>query len=390
MSLQDTLPRTAAVFAEGVERGHHFGGQIAVYQNGSPVINEAFGTLGPGVDDPMTPDHILCWRSAGKPWTAVVVLQLVNEGAFTLDHPIKHWFADDDWHTFVAALPADSALRAAPPTIRELLTHTAGWQPMETGWPDISVDESLRRVLHSPLRDGALPGATAAYDPQAGWLVLGEIIFKTTGLEVAECLQSRVFDAAAVEATLKYSPDRIAQLTDRLAPQFDTNRGATELLPLTTTSALTTSSPGSSSRGPIASLAKLYATLLADRHVWDDDAASGPQSPTLLEPATIGLMTQRHREGLKDLTFHHTIDFGLGVIVNSNRYGAETVPYGFGRHASESAFGHGGAQCAIGFADPERELAVAWVVNGLPGEPRHNKRNREVNSAIYEDLGLAK
>ena len=102
----------------------------------------------------------------------------------------------------------------------------------------------------------------------------------------------------------------------------------------------------------------------------------------------LSLMTRRHREGLFDRTLQHQVDYGLGVILDSNRYGVGTVPYGFGRHCSTSTFGHGGAQCAMGFVDPENELIVAWAANGRPGEPQHQKRNRAINEAIYRDLGL--
>jgi len=29
---------------------------------------------------------------------------------------------------------------------------------------------------------------------------------------------------------------------------------------------------------------------------------------------------------------------------------------------------------------------VAWVLNGMPGEPQHQKRARAMNTAIYQDL----
>ena len=95
------------------------------------------------------------------------------------------------------------------------------------------------------------------------------------------------------------------------------------------------------------------------------------------------------RIGEQDATFRHIIDFGRGVILNSNRYGPTTVPYGYGRGASDSAVGHGGSQCSIAFADPRYELVVAWAANGRPGEGQHQRRNRALNDAIYEDLGFS-
>jgi CubicO group peptidase (beta-lactamase class C family) len=103
---------------------------------------------------------------------------------------------------------------------------------------------------------------------------------------------------------------------------------------------------------------------------------------------TVSELTSRQRRGQFDHTFKHVIDWGLGFIVNSNQYGSETVPYGYGRHCSAETFGHSGSQSSSAFADPAHGLVAAWVCNGMPGERRHQKRARELNSAIYEDLKL--
>ena len=97
-----------------------------------------------------------------------------------------------------------------------------------------------------------------------------------------------------------------------------------------------------------------------------------------------------HRVGLLDESFRHVIDWGLGFVRDSNRYGTDTVPYGFGRHCSTRTFGHGGSQCCVGFADPEHSLAVGLAVNGRPGEDRHQARFRGALTALYEDLQLTR
>ena len=72
-------------------------------------------------------------------------------------------------------------------------------------------------------------------------------------------------------------------------------------------------------------------------------------------------MTTAQRVGMFDETFKHVIDWGLGLIVDSKKYGADTVPYGFGPYSSPRTFGHGGIQSSVGMADPDRELVVAVV-----------------------------
>ena len=101
-------------------------------------------------------------------------------------------------------------------------------------------------------------------------------------------------------------------------------------------------------------------------------------------------MTTAQRVGLFDETFKHVMDWGLGLIVDSNRYGADTVPYGYGPYSSPRTFGHGGSQSSVGMADPEHALVVCVAFNGLPGEGKHDIRLRRFMAAVYEDLGLAR
>ena len=108
----------------------------------------------------------------------------------------------------------------------------------------------------------------------------------------------------------------------------------------------------------------------------------------MLTPQSVEAITAPHRVGMYDNTFRHTMDWGLGFLINSARYGPGPAPYGYGPHASPRTFGHGGSQCATAFADPERGLAVAIVWNGRPGEARHDQRLRETLTALYEDLRL--
>jgi CubicO group peptidase (beta-lactamase class C family) len=135
-------------------------------------------------------------------------------------------------------------------------------------------------------------------------------------------------------------------------------------------------SPGAGLRGPIRELAKMYESLLA-------------RDENLLRSTTIAAVTARHRTGLLDHTFKTVVDWGLGFILNSWFYGNENLPYSYGPHASRRTFGHSGAQSSAAFADPERGLVVAFILNGMCGEVLHARRQRDLCAAIYEDLGLA-
>ena len=127
------------------------------------------------------------------------------------------------------------------------------------------------------------------------------------------------------------------------------------------------------------------------------DPASDPSAASLstlepvriLSPESVQLLTTRQRIGMYDQTFRHVMDWSLGLIMSSNRYGDETVPYGYGVDCSDDTFGHGGSQSSVGFADPEFGLVVTVVMNGMPGEAIHHGHMNSFLAALYQDLGLA-
>jgi CubicO group peptidase (beta-lactamase class C family) len=147
--------------------------------------------------------------------------------------------------------------------------------------------------------------------------------------------------------------------------------------------------PPSGTRGPIRELGCFYEMLLGGGQPAPGcDPGTSRKSVHILSPRSIEEMTTPQRVGVYDKTFRHVIDWGLGFILQSNRHGADTVPYGFGPHASERTFGHSGSRSSIGYADPQHGLVVACLFNGATDEARHDARMREVNTLIYEELGL--
>jgi CubicO group peptidase (beta-lactamase class C family) len=159
-----------------------------------------------------------------------------------------------------------------------------------------------------------------------------------------------------------------SEVSDRdalVVPDFPGNR---------VVDAWTVCRPPANARGPIRELGQVYISLV--RH-----------DGRLISPEVSQAMVARHRAGMFDETFKQTIDWGLGVKLDSKRFGAIEA-YGYGAHASDATFGHSGNQCSCAFADPAHDLVAAWCTNGMPGEEKHQARQHAVNTAIYEDLGL--
>lgn len=365
--LLDRMPVTSKVIQEGVERQLHTGCQLYVSLEGRVIADCGVGTSYPG--NPMSPDTINLWLSAGKPLTAAAILQQWEHGRLQLDDRVTNW------------IPEFGANGKEPITIRHILTHTCGFRTAETGWPDVSWEESILRICDSSLEPDWVIGVTSGYHTTSSWFILGEILARITNDFYADTMRKELFDPAGMtETTAMIDESDYAAYESRLGRIFAREQG--ELQPLDWHKPLrcARSSPGSNTRGPIRDLGRFYEMLLNRGRC---------ESTQVMSPQTVEAMTSRHRVGRYDQTLAHIVDFGLGVILDSNLYGAETVPYGYGRYCSPRTFGHGGAQSSQGWCDPETGLVVAYYFNGRPGEGQHNRRVRAFNEAITQDLRLA-
>src|SRR5438270_8699839 len=118
------IPRTATVLREGRTAGLHIGAQVYASVDGQVVADVAIGEARPGVA--MTPDTVMLWLSASKPFAAVAIAQLWERGKLALDDPVAQH------------IPEFAQNGKERITLRHVLTHTAGIRWIETGWPAVS------------------------------------------------------------------------------------------------------------------------------------------------------------------------------------------------------------------------------------------------------------
>lgn len=358
-----TLPETSSLLQRGMEQGWHPGGQLYVSLKGEALLDEGFGEAAP--DAPYTSETLSLWLSACKPVTAVGVLRCAQSGLLDLDDPVV---------TFIPAFGEHGKERIS---LRHLLTHTAGIRNADIGWKPRPWAESIQRICESRPEPRWEPGEKAGYHVDAAWYMLGAVIEQVTSSPLDAWLRREVLvPSGATGSYLGIPAERVPELASRVSALWDTSLNPPEERTLyRQPRVLALVRPGGNGRGPASDLGRFYEALLSE------------DSGLLDEPWRRALVT-RSREGLFDQTFRHIMDWGLGVMLNSNRYGAETVPYGFGRSAGPDTFGHGGNQSSTGFADPAHGLVVALIFNGQPGEPVHQARMRDALSALYRDLDL--
>jgi CubicO group peptidase (beta-lactamase class C family) len=346
----------------GIERGIHPGFQLYVSLGGGIVVQDACGVAHDDVA--MTSDTLTLWMSAGKPIAAVAVLQLVQQGLMSLETPVAE------------VIPEFGVNEKSAITLRHILTHTAGFRGPLNNFTPGTFQEIVDRVCSLKQEPGWTPGEKAGYHIGSSWFMLGAVVQRLTGMAFDDYVRRHVFLPLDIhDAFVGMSDAEYDANVDRFATMYVTEKGSPDdNWPGNARGANTVARPGANARGPIRALARVYESLLHDDRLLDVEWRTQ--------------LRTRHRVGMLDQTFKQTLDWGLGVMIDSKQYAGEHQ-YGFGPHASAESFGHSGNQSSCAFADPKHDLVVAWACNGMPGETRHQARASDINRAIYEDLGLA-
>jgi CubicO group peptidase (beta-lactamase class C family) len=129
----DKLAKVGEFFKNEVTTGKIAGAIVLIQQHGKPVYHESFGVQDVVSKAPLTDKTIFRLFSMTKAITAVVSMQLLEEGKIRLDDPISKYIpsfanvkvglekkADD------GAPMLDMVAPDRPPTVRDLMTHTSG------------------------------------------------------------------------------------------------------------------------------------------------------------------------------------------------------------------------------------------------------------------------
>jgi len=183
----------ATSLIESYAQSDLFSGSVLVAQHGKAIFRKAFGSANREWDVPNTLDTKFRIGSVTKQFTAVAILQLVEQDKLKLEDPISEYYA--------VSPPSWAKI-----TIRHLLTHTSGI-PSYTALPDFfaklsrtdrTPQEIVELTQDSPLEFE--PGTAFVYD-NTGYILLGYVIEKVTGRSYSQYLEDDIFGPLGMTST---------------------------------------------------------------------------------------------------------------------------------------------------------------------------------------------
>jgi D-alanyl-D-alanine carboxypeptidase len=195
-----TVAAEISASIEALTSREEFSGAVLVAHEGEPLFKGAYGLANRALGIPNQIDTKFNLGSMDKMFAAVAILQLVEQGALSLDDTIADRLPD---------YPNKQVAKAV--TIHQLLTHTSGmgdWSESEL-FPDLH--DQIRGVEdYLPLFvDTALefePGDRFRYS-NSGFIVLGLIVERITGTSYYDHVRTSIFEPSGMTNTAAYELD---------------------------------------------------------------------------------------------------------------------------------------------------------------------------------------
>lgn len=353
--------------------------------------------------------------SQTKPIVAAATLALVDRGLLSLDDPIsKHLpeFADaasQDWPTVPLMTEGPKARErpaAGPPTVRHLLTHSAGIMPLDfdqminrlvssPGWRSASYSERLRFVCVEISKQPLLhdPGADFLYAIQFD--ILGRVLEVAGNSPLDALLEDLIFKPCGMDSTFFQVPaDRAHDLRRCYVPASAGLLDASDQVGFFKTYSDDGLGYFGGSEGLVSSAADFFrfATMLLDKGVC---AATGRR---VLSEEAVSEMTQNQVPGGGDMSAMPSAGsmglkrsgFGLGVSValrpNGEGRGGESYnPLGCGI----GEYGWGGAANTHYFASPADGNILVLFFTQVLRDPSMGKIGSQLHRAVYGALASA-
>lgn len=353
-----------------VADGREVGLQVAAYLDGRLVIDAWAGLADETSKRPVDGETLFTSFSVSKGITATCIHILAERGLLEYDAPIANY-----WPEFAAKGKGRA-------TVRHALTHRVGIpqdppgfrMEMATNW-----DAVCRATAEmEPLWE---PGTKSGYHALTyGW-ILGELVRRVDGRPISQFLQEEVCRPLGIKGMYFGVPSEAEALVATLKNAAETETVDAKLTPSLLDPAGTfnrpavrrASIPGAGAIVNARSLARHYALLAGGGEL---------DGVRLLSPERIRMATVLESAGPDPIlsAFNEAeVRWAVGYMLGGGQGPMAGRP---------DAFGYDGTG-TIGFADPSRRFAFAFLKNLVELSPRMFDSATLVAGSVEQSLGIA-
>lgn len=209
----DKIATLEARMEQFVEDGDAKGIATLLVKDGKIVSHKEAGVRRIADGAPITADTIYRIYSMTKPITGVALMTLYEEGKFSLDDPISKYVPEFTNLKVVRSYDNDGTVLeplTRQPTMRELMSHTAGFAYGLYGSDPANKAFTEQKILRSPDMQTFIDSVAKVplmQQPGSEWFysasvdIQGAIVERLSGMKFSEYLKTRLFDPLGMDDT---------------------------------------------------------------------------------------------------------------------------------------------------------------------------------------------
>jgi CubicO group peptidase (beta-lactamase class C family) len=372
------LKRLDDYMAGVVAQGRVAGMTTLVARHGKVVEFKTYGKTAVG-GAPMPKDEIFRIYSMSKPLTGVAMMILFEEGKWRLDDPVTRYVPEFKNLKVMVKADADGKITEVedmkrPPTMREIMSHTAGFgyglgdkHPVDKLYREkkvLSADSMHDMIVRTA-------GVPLMYQPGTDWSyssavdVQGYIVEKLSGEPFGKFLHDRVFAPLKMNDTGFYTG---AAKASRLAALYQTDPDSKKMVEAKDLFSMPPpdySKPPAweSGGGGLVSTTIDYARfcqMLLNKGELDGARILSPASVELMDTNVIPHNVLVNTNGTSTSRFNEAVGFGLDFMVVKDPRAAGTLE-------GRNTMSWGGAAGTWFWVDPTNDLFMVGMIQRLGG-----------------------
>ena len=369
--------RLKPLFLENFEKFGELGAAISIWQDGKPVVDLYGGFCDARHEKPWEADTLVLVWSATKGIGSACVLHLLQERRIGIDRTVAEF-----WPEFAQAGKEKI-------TLAQLLSHQAGLCAVDARVDVLDYSAVIRALeMQKPLWP---PGTAHGYHARTFGFLLDELVRRIAGRTLSQYWREVFAQPLSLDLWISLPEEENSRVATVYAAKSgrppEPKQFYVDLVTPGTLSRKTFSSPyglqsvsgmntpdvraqpivSFGGIGSASALAKFY-SMLANRGELD--------GRTFFSEETIAWMSNTLADGM-DRVFQIPTAFSAGFMKDPRN--ARRRLFG----PSANVFGHPGAGGANAFADPEKRISFAYVMNQMEQQVLPNEKSLRLVDAVY-------